>query len=187
MKNWPEHIFRAYDIRGIAFEDLTEEMAFTLGAALGTQTRKADGNCLVVGRDCRESGETLSTALMRGIISTGVGVVNIGIVPTPVVYWAIKNLKAYGGIVVTGSHNPLNTMALSLLWVVNLFAMKIFKRSSMRWPKAALLKVRGQSSHGMSCQIMSPMSLAGFAFRTSLLKWSLMLGTVLVPLQHFQF
>lgn len=106
MKNWPEHIFRAYDIRGIAFEDLTEEMAFTLGAALGSQTRKADGTSLVVGRDCRESGEVLSSALMRGIISTGIDVVNIGIVPTPVVYWAIKNLKAYGGIVVTGSHNP---------------------------------------------------------------------------------
>ena len=60
MKNWPEHIFRAYDIRGIAFEDLTEEMAFTLGAALGSQTRKADGTSLVVGRDCRESGETLA-------------------------------------------------------------------------------------------------------------------------------
>jgi len=106
MKNWPEHIFRAYDIRGIAFEDLTEDMAFALGAALGTQTVRAGSETLVVGRDCRASGETLGTALMRGITSTGTEVVDIGVVPTPVVYWAIKNLKAYGGIVVTGSHNP---------------------------------------------------------------------------------
>lgn len=106
MSAWPEHIFRAYDIRGIAFEDLTEDMAFALGAALGTQTTRAAGNRLIVGRDCRSSGKALSTALIKGIASTGVDVTDIGVVPTPVVYWAIKNLKAYGGIAVTGSHNP---------------------------------------------------------------------------------
>ena len=62
MSAWPDHIFRAYDIRGIAFEDLTEDMASSLGAALGTQTAKASGTRLVVGRDCRSSGAALSGA-----------------------------------------------------------------------------------------------------------------------------
>ena len=105
MKFKPE-IFREYDIRGIVGRDLTVELAEHLGKAVATRCLREGGSSLVVGRDCRPSGVEFAQAFVRGVCSTGCNAIDIGVVPTPVVYWAVQNLKAGGGVVITGSHNP---------------------------------------------------------------------------------
>jgi len=99
-----ENIFRAYDIRGIFGKDLTTEIAEKIGKAFGTFI--GEGKNLVVGRDVRLSGKALSDAVISGLTSVGCNVTNIGIVPTPILYFAIAHQKYDGGIVVTASHNP---------------------------------------------------------------------------------
>lgn len=102
-----EHIFRAYDIRGIYGEDLTEEVAKWVGQALGTYIG-GTGKKLVVGRDVRLSGPVLENALVEGLLSTGCHVQEIGVAPTPVLYFAIVHYAKDGGAMVTASHNPPN-------------------------------------------------------------------------------
>lgn len=101
-----KEIFREYDIRGIVERDLTKDVARHLGAAVGTYVRKGGGKRVVVGADCRESGQWLSAALIEGLVQTGCEAINIGVGPTPLGYWAIHHLKADGGVQITGSHNP---------------------------------------------------------------------------------
>lgn len=104
--HFPEEIFREYDIRGIVGTHLTAAFAEHLGRAVGTWVKRGKGRTLVVGQDCRTHGSELVNALAKGAASTGCDVVGIGVVPTPVGYWAIQHLKADGGVQVTGSHNP---------------------------------------------------------------------------------
>ncbi|HDS31189.1 MAG TPA: phosphomannomutase/phosphoglucomutase, partial [Firmicutes bacterium] len=113
----PNHIFREYDIRGVALEgygksvELTEAFTFCLGQAFGTilRGRRSEGNPrVVIGRDARKSGENLSDALSEGLRSCGVDVVRIGMVPTPCTYFAERFLDVDGAIQVTGSHNPVD-------------------------------------------------------------------------------
>ena len=100
-------IFREYDIRGIAGKDLTEEVAAAVaGAYAAFLAEKGVKGALAVGRDNRPSGEGLHRALVGGLLSSGVDVVDIGIVPTPLAYWSQHNLAVVGGIQITGSHNP---------------------------------------------------------------------------------
>lgn len=97
-------IFRAYDIRGICPEDIDEFVAFRVGLAFGTAIGR--GRRVVVGRDVRVSSPKLARELIKGILKTGVDVVDIGVVPTPVLYYTVFNWKADGGIAVSASHNP---------------------------------------------------------------------------------
>jgi phosphomannomutase/phosphoglucomutase len=106
MATVPPHIFREYDIRGVIGTDLSEEMAYALGKAYGFSVAAAPGSPIVVGYDCRPTSRLYAQSLVRGLRESGRDVVKIGMVPTPVVYWAINRLKAAGGIQVTGSHNP---------------------------------------------------------------------------------
>jgi phosphomannomutase/phosphoglucomutase len=100
-------IFREYDIRGIAGKDLTEETARLVAGAYAEFLReKGVKGALAVGRDNRPSGEKLHAALVGGLLASGVDVVDIGIVPTPLAYWSQHNLDVVGGIQITGSHNP---------------------------------------------------------------------------------
>jgi phosphomannomutase / phosphoglucomutase len=100
-------IFRQYDIRGVVGEDLTVEAADAIGrgfaAILAQQGRSGP---VVVGRDNRPSGAALRDALVRGLTESGRDVIDIGVVPTPTVYWALHHLPSAGGIQITGSHNP---------------------------------------------------------------------------------
>ena len=98
-------IFRAYDIRGIFGEDLTVEIAEDIGRAFGTYVGGGD---LAVGRDNRMSSDALRDALIRGILATGCNVMDVGVVPTPLLYFSIAHYKKDGGIMITGSHNPSN-------------------------------------------------------------------------------
>jgi len=102
----PAEIFKAYDIRGIVDRSLTPEIVETIGQALGSEARSLNQKRFVIGRDGRLSGPSLVEALARGITRSGCDVVDIGRVPTPVVYFAIQHLGAGSGVAVTGSHNP---------------------------------------------------------------------------------
>jgi phosphomannomutase/phosphoglucomutase len=99
-------IFRAYDIRGVVSEDLTAGVAVLVGKAFGTTIARGGGKRVLVGRDGRLSGPELSAALIEGVRSTGVSVVEVGMGPTPTFYFGLHELSADGGIQVTGSHNP---------------------------------------------------------------------------------
>ncbi len=97
-----DHIFRAYDIRGIFGEDLTEEVATRIGAAFA---HFLEGKNIVVGRDVRISGDKLRDALVSGLISK-CDITDVGVVPTPLLYFAATQLQKNAGIMVTASHNP---------------------------------------------------------------------------------
>jgi phosphomannomutase/phosphoglucomutase len=81
-------IFREYDIRGLVDDDLTEESVRDVGRALGTAVREQGGRRVVMGRDCRESGPRFARAMTEGLVSTGVDVTDLGVVPTPLTYCA---------------------------------------------------------------------------------------------------
>ncbi|MDQ3698299.1 MAG: phosphomannomutase/phosphoglucomutase [Gemmatimonadota bacterium] len=104
-------IFRQYDVRGIVGHDLTGDVAYALGRGYVTYLRRrATGRgphtAVAVGRDNRPSGNALHEALVQGLTDSGVDVIDIGVVPTPLLYWALHNLEVAGGIQITGSHNP---------------------------------------------------------------------------------
>ncbi len=99
-------IFREYDVRGVVDEDLTESVVERLGCGLGTMVARAGGRSVVVGRDARLSSPDFRNAFVRGVLSTGLSVYDVGIVPTPVVYFAANTLPVEGLAMITGSHNP---------------------------------------------------------------------------------
>jgi phosphomannomutase/phosphoglucomutase len=105
MKINPQ-IYREYDIRGVVEKDLTPDIVRRLGQGFGTHMAQLGRKALVVGRDGRLSSKAFSEALMKGLISTGCDVVDVGICPTPVYYFSIFHLDKDGGMMVTGSHNP---------------------------------------------------------------------------------
>ena len=100
-------IFRQYDVRGIVGRDLTAEVAHALGGAYAAllKERGVSGE-VAVGRDNRPSGTMLRDALVQGLTEAGVSVVDIDVVPTPLLYWSLHHLPVVGGIQITGSHNP---------------------------------------------------------------------------------
>ena len=111
----PPEIFKAYDIRGIVGKTLTPEIVERIGQALGSEALASKQKRFVIGRDGRLSGPELSAALARGIARSGCDVVDIGMAPTPVVYFAIQHLDAGSGVAVTGSHNPPDYNGLKMV------------------------------------------------------------------------
>jgi phosphomannomutase/phosphoglucomutase len=105
VKVAPE-IFKAYDIRGIVGRTLTVEAVELIGRALGTEVRNAGGTAMAIGRDGRLSGPELAAALARGVLATGVDVHDVGMVTTPMAYFAAHHLRCGSAVAVTGSHNP---------------------------------------------------------------------------------
>jgi phosphomannomutase / phosphoglucomutase len=104
---WNPQIFREYDIRGIAGRDVTEETYEGLGKALVVYMQsKTKHNALVVGRDGRLTSPVFSEAVIAGVTSAGMNVVDIGMVPTPLVYYGLFTLDVDGGVIITASHNP---------------------------------------------------------------------------------
>ncbi len=99
-------IFRAYDIRGVVGETLTADIAYDIGRAFGSEAKQFGEQTIVVGRDGRLSSPELSDALIQGLRASGRDVVDLGLVPTPLVYFATHYLSARSGIMITGSHNP---------------------------------------------------------------------------------
>ncbi len=101
----PSSIFRAYDIRGVVGQTLTADIAHQIGLSIGTQAEQKGEQEIAVGRDGRNSSPELAAALIRGLRESGRDVVDIGMVPTPVLYFATHWLQANSGVMVTGSHN----------------------------------------------------------------------------------
>jgi phosphomannomutase/phosphoglucomutase len=100
-------IFRQYDVRGVVDADLTVEAAQAIGGAYAALMRERGvSGTVAVGRDNRPSGDKLRDALVQGLTEAGVDVVDVGVVPTPVLYWSLHHLPVIGGIQITGSHNP---------------------------------------------------------------------------------
>jgi len=99
-------IFREYDIRGIVGKDLTLESVTSIGKAIGTYIRRGKGKNMILGRDVRSSSVEFRNILSQALNSTGCNVIDIGMVPTPVLYFALHHFNADGGVMITGSHNP---------------------------------------------------------------------------------
>jgi len=99
-------IFRQYDVRGIVDKDLTEPFANLLGRAYGTFMVREGASTVALGRDCRLHSERLATAFADGVASTGLEVVRVGVVPSPLLYFSVHHLDLDGGVQITGSHNP---------------------------------------------------------------------------------
>ena len=96
-------IYKECDIRGIYGKDLTDEAAYLIGRAVGT---RLTDHTIVVGGDVRISTPALTQHLIDGLYQSGIHVINLGLVPTPLMYFAKKFLNSTGGIMVTASHNP---------------------------------------------------------------------------------
>ena len=106
-RNFNPYIFREYDIRGLVGKDLTEEFTERIGKGIGTYICRKGGKKLTVGYDMRVSSASFRDSLIQGLNSTGCDVIDIGMVPTPVTYFSLHHLKPDGGVMITGSHNPV--------------------------------------------------------------------------------
>ena len=100
-------MFREYDIRGIAGKDMTENDVVLIGKGVGTFLREHGCSKLTVGRDCRLTSDLYAEKVIKGLRSTGCDVIDIGVCPTPVLYFSIQHLEKEGGVMVTASHNPM--------------------------------------------------------------------------------
>ncbi len=115
QQDMPENIFRAYDIRGVVDEGLTADSVYTIGLAIGSEAAAMGQHTIVVARDGRLSGPTLMQALQQGLLDSGRDVIDVGAVPTPVLYFATHQLKTLSGVMLTGSHNPANYNGLKIV------------------------------------------------------------------------
>ena len=111
----PAEIFKAYDIRGIVDTALTPQVVELIGRAIGSEARARNQSGMVIGRDGRLSGPTLSRALAQGLQASGINVIDVGCVATPMVYFAAYQLGTHSGIAVTGSHNPPDYNGLKMV------------------------------------------------------------------------
>ena len=108
-------IFRAYDIRGIVGKTLTRERIYDIGRALGTDVKDHGADTIVMGRDGRTSSPDLAEALAQGLVTTGLHVLDIGVVPTPLLYFVAQHIDGRSGVMVTGSLNPADYNGLKMV------------------------------------------------------------------------
>ncbi len=102
-----EKIFREYDIRGVADNDLTDPVIEAIARGISTLLKRSNNaKKITLGRDCRSSSPRIAKALAKGFQKSGIDVIEVGLVPTPLLYFSIAHLKADGGVMITGSHNP---------------------------------------------------------------------------------
>lgn len=111
----PHEIFKAYDIRGIVDKTLTTDITHLIGLAFGTEAQQKGVDTVVVARDGRLSGPSLTKALTDGLRASGINVIDVGMVPTPVLYFATYRLETGTGIMITGSHNPPDYNGLKMV------------------------------------------------------------------------
>ena len=99
-------IFREYDVRGLVEQDLQPDLVVKLGRAVGTYAAQRGVKTMTLGRDCRLSSPALSAGIQKGLLASGIDVIDIGTCATPMLYFSVRHLKTGGGVMVTGSHNP---------------------------------------------------------------------------------
>jgi len=100
------YMFREYDIRGIADEDFSDNVVYALGKTLGTYFLRNNVQKITLGMDCRLSSPRIHRGLSQGVLDTGCNIIDLGIIPTPLLYFSLFQLDMSGGLVITGSHNP---------------------------------------------------------------------------------
>lgn len=115
MHTLPQQIFKAYDIRGIFNETLTAGIVTAIGQAIGSEARTRGLTSITIGRDGRLSGPELAQALAEGLQKSGIDVIDVGMVATPMLYFAAHMLSGYSGVMVTGSHNPSEYNGLKMV------------------------------------------------------------------------
>lgn len=108
-------VYRAYDIRGIADQTLTKELVHDIGKAIASEVKEKNINTIVIGRDGRLSSEAFAESLAQGITSTGVNVLDIGLVPSPLVYFVAQHTEGKSAVVITASHNPAEYNGLKII------------------------------------------------------------------------
>ena len=111
----PPEIFKAYDIRGIVGKTLTAPVVESIGQAIGSEARDRGRSAVVIGRDGRHSGPELAAALAAGLQKSGVDVIDVGQVATPMLYFAAHHFDTHSGVAVTGSHNPPEYNGLKIM------------------------------------------------------------------------
>ena len=116
MAKIPAHIFREYDIRGLAEEELTNDHVALIGRAYGTWLAARGVTKATLGGDARLSSRRIKAAAAAGMMSAGINVIDLGLCSTPTFYWSLYKLEANGGIMVTGSHNPKEFNGLKVAW-----------------------------------------------------------------------
>jgi phosphomannomutase/phosphoglucomutase len=115
MTNLPKEIFKAYDIRGIVGKTLTANIVESIGHAIGSEAAARGQHSIAIGRDGRLSGVEFSAALARGIQKSGINVIDVGRVATPMVYFAAFQLNTNCAVMITGSHNPPDYNGLKMV------------------------------------------------------------------------
>ena len=133
----PASIFRAYDIRGIVEEQLTEDSVRQISRGIGSEALAYGIDTLLVGFDGRLSSPSLSRALTAGLLSTGCKVVNLGMVPTPLLYYASHTSGIESGVMLTASHNPANYNGLKVVFKEPAWPLSRFRRFAGGWSRAS--------------------------------------------------
>ena len=139
-------IFRTYDIRGVVDETLTVDGVREIAKALGSMAVERGQKTFTVGRDGRESGPKMVEALIEGLRSTGVNVIDIGMVPTPVLYFSTYQLDTHSGVMVTGSHNPPEYNGLKMMLGGNTLSGDDIQEIRQRTGKAEYATGQGELS-----------------------------------------
>lgn len=145
---FPDSIFRAYDIRGVVPETLTAETAYWIGRAIGAESLAKDEPNVSVGRDGRLSGPELVERLIQGVADSGCHVSDVGLVPTPALYYAANVLAGKSGVMLTGSHNPSNYNGFKIVIAGDTLANEQIqalhtrlKTSDLTWGEGSIAKV----------------------------------------------
>jgi phosphomannomutase/phosphoglucomutase len=142
------HVFRKYDIRGHAERDFSDDFVLSLGRSLGAFFTKRGLQRIAVGRDCRLSSPRLRDALCDGLVRSGLHVIDIGIGPTPLLYFAVHHLDLEGGVQITGSHNPPDENGFKMMvGKGSLFGEDIVELKATMEAEAFVDKPRGQLEH----------------------------------------
>ena len=140
-------IFRAYDIRGIVGATLTAQVVRAIGQALGTLALEAGGTTIAIGRDGRLSGPELSAALAEGIAASGANVIDIGMVPTPVTYFAAYHLGCGSAVMLTGSHNTPDYNGIKMVIAGSTLAGEAIQELRRRIESGRVAKGAGRIEH----------------------------------------
>ena len=115
MSHYPDHVFREYDIRGTAGDEIDEAFAYRLGKAFAASLPTGSDAAISVARDARISGPLLQKAVMRGLCDAGKHVIDLGMIPTPLAYYSVFHMHTAGCIMVTASHNPAEDNGFKLM------------------------------------------------------------------------
>ena len=143
MSHVAAEIFKAYDIRGIVGKSLTAETVELVGRALGSEARRRGGTGISIGYDGRLSGPSFAKALARGIQSTGINVIDIGMVATPMVYFAAYHFSTGSAVMITGSHNPPDYNGIKMVIQGETLALEAIQDLKRRIDTDDFLKAEG--------------------------------------------